>query len=47
MIALREAARLSEEYLDIKLMASEGFKCAQYLRNKECIEAACPFWHER
>lgn len=47
LIALHEAARLSEEYLDIKLLASEGFKCTQYLRNKECIETACPFWHEK
>lgn len=46
LIALRSAARLSEEYLDIKLIADDEFKCEQSSRNKECIRTACPFWCE-
>ena len=46
LIALREAARLSEEHLDIKLIVNKDFKCNQYEKNKECIKAACPFWME-
>jgi hypothetical protein len=37
VIALQEAAKLSEEYLGIKLIASNDFKCAQFEKNKECL----------
>ena len=44
--ALREAARLSEQYIGIKLLADENYTCIQHTNNKECIKRACPLWSE-
>jgi hypothetical protein len=44
VIAINEAVRLSEKYLDIKLVSDEKFICTQFKRNKECIKDSCPFW---
>ena len=44
--ALREAARLSEQYIGIRLFADETCKCIQHTKNKECIKRACPLWSE-
>ena len=44
--ALREAARLSERCIGIKLYADETYACKQHTRNNECIKRACPLWPE-
>jgi len=46
LIAIREAARLSREYLDLTLDAGTGKNtdCSQSKKNKECIKSNCPFW---
>ncbi|OCC16131.1 SAM-dependent methyltransferase [Dissulfuribacter thermophilus] len=40
-IALKEAKRFSEKYLDINLVADHDLICTQYDRNRECIKRAC------
>ncbi len=42
--ALRQAARLSRQYLNIPLPAEAPFSCEQWSLNKECLGAACPLW---
>jgi hypothetical protein len=46
-IALREAARLSEELLPITLRAEGDLECAQMGKNKECLKRACPLFPPR
>ncbi|WP_455391583.1 DUF5714 domain-containing protein [[Eubacterium] cellulosolvens] len=46
LIALQQAAKLSEDYIGIKLQADAEFKCTQFDKNKECLEAKCPFWFD-
>ncbi len=46
-LALTETARLSEEMFSVSLIANEALECDQYLKNKECIRAACPLWKNR
>lgn len=46
VIALQLAAKLSQEYLGMKLFANNDFKCTQSKKNKECLKEACPFWCE-
>jgi SAM-dependent methyltransferase len=43
-LALKEAARRSEDLLPVALKADERFSCEQYLLNQECIKAACPLY---
>ncbi len=43
-LALREAARLSEGLLPVRLRADEDYPCDQYRTNKECIRAGCPLF---
>lgn len=45
-LALRKAAELSPEYLDVTLLAEEPYPCKQMHLNKECAEGDCPLWHE-
>lgn len=42
--ALREAARLSQEFLPIPLLAAFPFTCRQQGKNKECSKQRCPLW---
>ena len=42
--ALRQAARLSRQYLNISLPAAAPFSCEQWPRNTECLRADCPLW---
>lgn len=46
-LALQETARLSSEVLGIPLEAEGKLRCAQYLKNKECIRRQCPLWEYR
>ncbi len=43
-IALRKAADLSADLLDIPLRADEPLSCKQQARNSECIGRQCPLW---
>ncbi len=43
-IALRKAADLSEELLDIPLRADAPLPCRQAASNAECIGGRCPLW---
>jgi hypothetical protein len=42
--ALRQAARLSRQYLDLPLPAEVPLLCRQWEQNKECQGAECPLW---
>ena len=42
--ALRQAARLSRQYLPIPLPAAVPLICRQWEQNKECLGAECPLW---
>ncbi len=46
-LALTETARLSEEMLAVPMVAKGSLRCAQYLRNRECIRKQCPLWETR
>jgi SAM-dependent methyltransferase len=47
LLALREAARLSREFLPVTLLADEASPCDQYRGNKECIGKQCPFFRRQ
>ncbi len=42
--ALKVAAELSREYLDLPLAAAARLVCTQAGRNRECIKQECPLW---
>jgi MoaA/NifB/PqqE/SkfB family radical SAM enzyme/SAM-dependent methyltransferase len=44
ILCLREAARLSEGLLPVRLRAEENSPCGQHHRNEECIRAGCPLF---
>ncbi len=44
ILCLREAARLSEEILPVRLLADGDSPCEQHDRNEECIRAGCPLF---
>ena len=46
VIALQKAVELSQQYLDVTLIANDNFKCGQYTKNKECMGLDCPYWHK-
>ena len=43
-IALTKAAKLSKQYLPIKLKADKKLICRQQTKNKECFKESCPLW---
>jgi hypothetical protein len=43
-IALRRAAEVSEDLLDVRLAADEPLVCEQFRSNRECIGQRCPLW---
>ena len=43
-LALRKAAELSGDYLDVPLQADEPYPCHQTHLNKQCAEDLCPLW---
>jgi hypothetical protein len=45
-IALKRAAVLSRQHLDIPLTADAPLLCAQHELNSECITSACPLYRE-
>lgn len=47
VIALTEAARLSEDVLPVSLLAADTVQCSQYAMNRECVRKACLLWESR
>ncbi len=49
VIALREAALISQSLLPVPLLAETEFSCRQSAANRECIHNRCPLWqhHDR
>ncbi|MFZ5775802.1 MAG: DUF5714 domain-containing protein [Thermodesulfobacteriota bacterium] len=47
VIALREAALLSQSLLPVPLLAEAEVVCGQSLANRECLRVQCPLWHEQ
>jgi hypothetical protein len=43
-LCLKEAARLSEDLLPVRLRADGDTSCEQYPGNAECVRAGCPFF---
>ena len=43
-LALRKAAELSSEHLEVQLLAEEPYPCHQTHLNKQCAEDLCPLW---
>lgn len=43
-LVLREAARLSRDYLSLSLKAGEQIPCTQHEENTECIKSGCPLY---
>lgn len=46
-LALMHTARLSEEFLGIRMKADSALHCDQYRQNRECIRKQCPLWDAR
>jgi hypothetical protein len=44
LLALKEAARLSKDFLPLSLRADEVSVCEQYPGNAECVSVGCPFF---